>query len=57
MLNLSLAHEGFEKFFPQHGIQKTFDHYIAIIFLQLGNLEALIQIRLKVYYNNAINVR
>ena len=25
--------------------------------LQLGNLEALIQIRLKGYYNNAINVR
>ena len=36
--------------------KNIFDHYIAIIFSQLENLEALIQIRLKVYYNNAINV-
>ena len=28
-----------------------------MIFWQLGNLESLIQIRLKGYYNNTINVR
>ena len=52
------SHEGFEKSFPQHGFEKSLcDHYITIIFLQLGNLEALIQISLKGYYNNVINVR
>ena len=43
--------------FYNMGLKNIFDHYIAIIFEQLVNLEALIQIRLKVYYNNAINVR
>ena len=51
MLNL-VSHEGLENSFPQHGFEKSLcDHYITIIFQQQVNLEALIQTRLKGYYN------
>ena len=54
MLNLP-SHEGFEKYFPQYGFEKSLcDHHISE---QLAHLEVLIQIRLKGYYNNAIHGR
>ena len=55
MLNLSLT-QRFWKIFSTALIWKNIsDQYITIIFSQLGNLESLTQVRLKVYYNNAIN--
>ena len=49
LLNLSFIRSNLEvpKFPLQHGFEKSLcGHYITIIFLQLGNLEVLIQIRL-----------
>ena len=43
--------------FHNMALKNIYDHYITVIFKQQGNLEALIQTRLKGYYNNAINVR
>ena len=57
MLNLSLARR-FQKIFPTTWLWKILcDHHITIIFWQLGNLGSFIQIKLKGYYNNTINVR
>ena len=51
MLNLNLKRR-FWKSFPRHGFEKSLcDHYITIRFWQQGNLRALIQTRLKGYYN------
>ena len=38
-------------------LKNIYDHYITVIFKQQGNLEALIQTRLKGYYNNVIIMR
>ena len=57
MLNLSFTRKFWKIFSTTWLWKKVFDQYTTITFQQLGNLEALTQIRLKVYYNNAINVR